>query len=498
METMPKNIRQIGGREDRMNIYMEDYVSTYLRQVQQLQEEGSVAGLLVGSWQQETQEVDTQTKLSSGVGDLHQTKGPSRDCVFISGAIGLRQADLEGGRVCLSQEAWTEGYEALGSYFSGQELCGLFVCEGSCRRFRRQALFGAVRECFPDREALLYLITEEGEEIFYRILSHGEERLQGYYCYFERNESMQDYMIDHLPERRVEWELAGEGYGRNRQMSARPVSLAGKEGALGDPAENFRQKMRRHQVKGQARQRSSRGVLALCAAMAAVIFVSGLGLAYREYGGIHVKEILERLEIDSQLLVAVSVLPGETGEHYVGRQGSVDSGAEPGAEGDGSAAGSEGTKGTAGSVIVEEISGNVYPTEEDPAAESNGSSETPSAAEGNALESTSAVEGDVSPESASAAEGNVSPESTSAAESNVAPETTSAESVASQESEGIQEEQETLPVNAGMVYTVKAGDSLYSISRRFYGTDAMVAVIQQLNGLENADLIKEGQELRLP
>ena len=49
-----------------------------------------------------------------------------------------------------------------------------------------------------------------------------------------------------------------------------------------------------------------------------------------------------------------------------------------------------------------------------------------------------------------------------------------------------------------MTYIVEAGDSLYSISRKFYGTEAMVAKIQELNGLSNADLIKEGQSILLP
>ena len=159
MEYIPKNIRQIGDREDRIRVYMEDYVSTYLRKIQQLQEENGVAGLLVGDWQ----------------------KTKEQPCVFISGAMAVRQASLEGGQVQCSQKAWDEGYEALGTYFSGQELCGFFVCEGNRRRFRRQALFAAVRESFPHQEALLYLLTEDGEEIVYRIRPQGEERLQGYY-----------------------------------------------------------------------------------------------------------------------------------------------------------------------------------------------------------------------------------------------------------------------------------------------------------------------------
>ena len=54
-------------------------------------------------------------------------------------------AETGGGRLCVTEEAWQSIYESLGTYFSGQDLCGIFVCEGSCRRFRRQALFQAVR-----------------------------------------------------------------------------------------------------------------------------------------------------------------------------------------------------------------------------------------------------------------------------------------------------------------------------------------------------------------
>ncbi|MBP3701426.1 MAG: hypothetical protein J6I64_06025, partial [Lachnospiraceae bacterium] len=318
MARTPKNIRQIGGREDRIKMYMEDYVSTYLHRVQEMQEEVGMAGFLVGTWQQGNTETDDPQKKGIDQGMKQQSTVAEPACVFVSGAMMIHQANLEGGRVYLSQEAWTEGYESLGTYFSGQELCGLFVCEGSCRRFRRQALFAAVRECFPDQEALLYILTEEGEEIVYRIRERSEERLQGYYCYFERNEAMQDYMMDHLPDRRVEWEMPSSHRQRERRMtggevsqrsgeastskewnelSYRPQNMRGKEGSLGDPAENFREKMRRQQ-ESKAQQKSGRGIVALCAAMAVVIFVSGLGLAYRERGGVQIKDLLEQLKID--------------------------------------------------------------------------------------------------------------------------------------------------------------------------------------------------------
>jgi len=447
MEYMPKNIRQIGGNEERVKIYLEDYVSTYLRRVREEQGEHGAAGFLVGSWQQDTHV----------------------PCAFLSGAMRISRAGMDGGQVSFSPEAWNEGYEILGTYFSGQELCGFFVCEGSGRRFRKQSLFAAARECFPDRPALLYLLTEEGEEILYHILPRGEERLQGYYCYFERNEAMQDFMVDHLPDRKVEWELS-QGW---RQE---PKKSRGQEGSLGepvDPALQFRKKMGRNKRSVEkAHPSAGRGIVALCATMALVIVVSGMGLAYREKAGVQIQEILSRLHIDPDFLAAVSAMPEETGEHYVGRENHQNQ---------------ENTTGDSSpSILVEEIPGNVYPTE----------GEVPESS----LEPESASQEFTEPESASQESETIQQEPESARQEPLETEPTkpSLSESTSDPDQATPELEESFPVGTGVLYTVKEGDSLYSISRRFYGTEEMAVVIQQMNHLENADLIKVGQELLLP
>lgn len=448
MEHRPKNIRQIGGNEERVKIYMEDYVSTYLRRIQESQEENGATGFLVGTWQQET--------------DI--------PCVFIGGAVGISRANWEGGQVCFSQEAWNEGYQSLGTYFSGQELCGLFVCEGSCRRFRKQALFAAVRECFPDRQAVLYLLTEEGEELVYRILPRTEERLQGYYCYFERNQSMQDYMVDHLPDRRTEWELPQNGW---RQEAKRGSGQEGSLGDPGDPVYRSRQKIeRKKETATKKGEPSGRGIVALCAVMALVIVVSGMGLAYREKSGVQMQDLLSRLQIAPGLLAAVSAMPEETGEHYVGRENDLDQ----------AVSGEDLSPG----IQVEEIPGNVYPTE----AEDTEVSSTE-------LTVTEPITTEpITTEPITKEPPEALPPETAQSET-LPPETTPPETLPSIQTEESKEE-ESFPVGTGVLYTVKSGDSLYSISRRFYGTEEMVIVIQQLNDLENADLIKVGQELLLP
>ena len=47
-------------------------------------------------------------------------------------------------------------------------------------------------------------------------------------------------------------------------------------------------------------------------------------------------------------------------------------------------------------------------------------------------------------------------------------------------------------------YIVQKGDSLLSISRKLYQTDAMVDEICAANGIQNLDVIYEGQKLKLP
>jgi nucleoid-associated protein YgaU len=47
-------------------------------------------------------------------------------------------------------------------------------------------------------------------------------------------------------------------------------------------------------------------------------------------------------------------------------------------------------------------------------------------------------------------------------------------------------------------YTVKSGDNLSHIAKRFYGSAGKYTGIAQANGIANPDLIKVGQQLKLP
>jgi len=58
--------------------------------------------------------------------------------------------------------------------------------------------------------------------------------------------------------------------------------------------------------------------------------------------------------------------------------------------------------------------------------------------------------------------------------------------------------EETQGKEGEMYHIVKEGDTLTSISRRFYNTDTMVEKIKELNEISNQDIIYPGQVIRLP
>jgi len=53
-------------------------------------------------------------------------------------------------------------------------------------------------------------------------------------------------------------------------------------------------------------------------------------------------------------------------------------------------------------------------------------------------------------------------------------------------------------VQSGLAYTVKSGDTLSKIAKRFYGDANHYHQIAAANGIANPDRINVGQELKLP
>src|SRR5215467_4447327 len=58
--------------------------------------------------------------------------------------------------------------------------------------------------------------------------------------------------------------------------------------------------------------------------------------------------------------------------------------------------------------------------------------------------------------------------------------------------------QHDITVGSGTMYVVKSGDNLSNISKSFYGNANEYNKIAQANGLASPDLIRVGQQLKIP
>ncbi len=172
---MPKNIRQIGsiGARNKV-IYVEDYVMTYIRQLSDKEHSGCKVAVLLGYY-------------------VRTEEGKN---IFIKGAVEMMNSDFSSG-IAFSDEGWTSIYENIKQYFNDVEIVGWsligpeFFIEGEekLRKIHTENFSG------PDK-VLLKMDSLEKEEAFYLNENNHLIKQNGYYIYYEKNEEMQNYMVE--------------------------------------------------------------------------------------------------------------------------------------------------------------------------------------------------------------------------------------------------------------------------------------------------------------
>lgn len=182
---LPKNIVQIGERDQIVKLYVEDYVNTYLKHLYPLGGQDLRAGLLLGS-----------VELNDGT-----------PYIFIDGAMEMEDVTEAGGKVVFSELAWKKASQSMEQLFPKRTIQGWFLCgrpgdELSPLNYWKQHV-----QYFEGPNKLMYLSTgREGEESIYITSEDGFYKLQGYSLYYERNQMMQDYMVLRKDVKRIETE----------------------------------------------------------------------------------------------------------------------------------------------------------------------------------------------------------------------------------------------------------------------------------------------------
>ena len=433
---LPKNIRQIGDCKGKQKIYLEDYVYTYLKKLSADASAGKAA-ILLG-----------QYNWADGIAYF-----------FLRGALEITSVEVSPDNLKLDEKVWKEVEDTKNRYFRDQSILGWFLSlPGELEENDERILKTHLNHFGGNDKVLFRMEPNEKEEAFYIYDNGALKKLGGFYIYYEKNEAMQNYMIDHNHNARVE---------DVDQVADQAVS-------------DFRKIVGQRQE--QQKKKSGNRVLAygitVCAAAAAL----ALGMNY--------------LSRNPGILGGRDV---QTDSSAVAANGRITASGQK--EGEAAGDGQQKTQTENGSSrAVSETGQNTDGTENDETEENAGGG-----ADGSSDTSDDALSGgetgeNVSDSGETAKDGEggqaVSGTETSGETSGGAPAGTSEETTAGT-SAGTGAAAET---SAGILteYTVQKGDSLSRISEKYYGTMSRVKDICAMNGITSEDVIYAGQKILLP
>lgn len=173
---LPKNIRQVGRPGDKIKIYVEDYVITYVNQLAKMAGDKERLAVLLG----QKSEDDTQ------------------EVLFVHGAIEAKDVVLEEEQAQFTTEIWNKLYEDIQNYFHDAQIVGWMVTRPGKLLGPTERIKKIHTQHFAGEDKVLYMMDPVNKEEAFFIYKDGElTRQEGYYIYYERNEDMQNYLIDH-------------------------------------------------------------------------------------------------------------------------------------------------------------------------------------------------------------------------------------------------------------------------------------------------------------
>ena len=378
---MPKNIRQVGQIQGPKRIYVEDYVMTYVKQLGARTSSGHRAAVLLGQF------VTT----------------PAESSIFIWGAMEARKMPRE-GVIDFSEEVWTSLYEDIRKYFTNLEIVGWVLTEPGLSMTVNASIEKLHLNYFAgqDKTLLLYDCIQH-EEVFYRYEKNKLCRQEGYYIYYEKNEEMQNYM--------VEW----NGGGKKKES----VPLDG----------TVKEIRKRLEEKKEEKKRNATGMFYLCVMGVSLLFIVCCISVLNQYGTTPaVQETMATLS-GEQAVTSSSQETGQQTDVSVMEKAGVQESGEQFQQTDGVVQEAEPVDEAEPFDEEQPVDGKETVDEEQPA------------------DVTEVAQG--------------------------------------------AEEEETC-------YVVKEGDTLVSISRKYYGTMQGVEKIMKANGIKNEKKLKIGQELVIP
>lgn len=274
--TLPSKIRQMGAIEDGLKIYMEDYVYTYLYQY------GKSAG--------------GTEKLAALVGQ--HLIIDDQETLVICGAIQGKYAREEGGSLQFGDETWEYIGSQMEKYFKGMTLVGWVHCQPGFGSFLMAKDEEFHRVHFQETWQVLFVVDclDKMDSFYiYQKEKAGLQQAKGYFIYYEKNEEMQEYMLDHHVGKRKE-----EGAKRPKPEEAKSDGERKRRRPTPEERIDAAQEIRRVlQKRAKAAEAAQKSRYTMLAAVSCVLCVACVFMGFGFMKG------LERLQSVEMRLAAV-------------------------------------------------------------------------------------------------------------------------------------------------------------------------------------------------
>lgn len=392
-------------------------------------------------------------KVAILLGQYHWAEGNAY--LFIKSALQIRNMEVSPEHIVFNDKVWGQVYEDSRKYFPQQEIVGWFISLPGFNMQINEVLLKTHLNHFAGNDKVLFVAEPgEWEEAFFVYENNQLNRQPGYYIYYEKNEPMQAYMIEMSQNKSIEETEKVPDRAVMNFRKAVKQNYEKKDISKNRKTNKMTDREMEETVIGKENQKNSRMVWTLGGCTVAAALALGITF-FNSYQNMSetlgILETGQEAEQQEEIAKEASAQAAETNDEPL--------------------------------ISMQDMNPQKITNEENNTEDTQIETETET--------DTDTTGGqDVSQENAES----------DAADQNLVGENEQAEMTGQSSSEtdasaAMMTEGQTA---GGDEYIIQKGDTLTSISKKYYGTIAKVEEICRLNGISPEDIIYAGQKLVLP
>lgn len=366
--------------------------------------------------------------------------------LFVKSAVVLPDMEITEEHLSFTREIWNHVYEKNKEYFPDQEIVGWYLSIPGCSMELHEVICRTHLDHFGGNDKVLMVMEPlEKEEAFYRYEDGELSRQPGFYIYYEKNEPMQNFLVAQNDKAET----------KSEQVSDQAVKT-------------FRKKV---ETKSEGKKQTKNTSVFRTASVCMMVAVLAVGVLYlNDYHKLKKTEtVISKLDDKNsgKELVETKPVNGLVSENQ--KKDSQDAA-------DGEAAGTDAEETDAGT----------------DGADTSGSSDGTS----DGQKDTDGKKDDAKDPDADDGASEKKTDSGKDASGTDAEDDSKSSSAGAKDSDDGDSSQTAGSTHQS--YTIHEGDTITSISMRYYGNSSKIKEICALNGLSPEDFIFPGQKILLP